>query len=89
MLPSRHLLLDAYGFQRVADLILAAADQQPRGFPLGATSGSHHARRRRLVASGRHQPPVGSDAVPNCRAYDPAVAERRWHVIYRPRHAIG
>ena len=38
MLPF-YIYYSMFGFQRVADLIWAAADQQPRGFLLGATSG--------------------------------------------------
>jgi pyruvate dehydrogenase E1 component len=62
-----------FGFQRVGDLIWAAADQRARGFLLGATSG-----RTTLAGEGlQHQD--GSShlvaaTVPNCRAYDPAFA---------------
>jgi pyruvate dehydrogenase E1 component len=62
-----------FGFQRVGDLIWAAADQRARGFLLGATAG-----RTTLNGEGlQHQD--GSShllaaAVPTCRAYDPAFA---------------
>jgi pyruvate dehydrogenase E1 component len=62
-----------FGFQRVADLIWAAADQQPRGFLLGATSG-----RTTLAGEGlQHQDGTShlwAATVPNCRAYDPAFS---------------
>jgi pyruvate dehydrogenase E1 component len=62
-----------FGFQRVGDLIWAAADQRSRGFLLGATSG-----RTTLGGEGlQHQD--GSShlvaaTVPNCVSYDPAFA---------------
>jgi pyruvate dehydrogenase E1 component len=62
-----------FGFQRVGDLIWAAADQRARGFLLGATAG-----RTTLGGEGlQHQD--GSShlvaaTIPNCRAYDPAFA---------------
>ncbi len=62
-----------FGFQRVGDLIWAAADQRPRGFLIGATSG-----RTTLAGEGlQHQDGAShlyAMAVPNCRAYDPAFA---------------
>ncbi len=62
-----------FGFQRVGDLIWAAADQRARGFLLGATAG-----RTTLSGEGlQHQD--GSShliaaTIPTCRAYDPAFA---------------
>jgi len=62
-----------FGFQRVADLIWAAADSRTRGFLLGATSG-----RTTLAGEGlQHQDGqshVYSLSVPNCLSYDPAFA---------------
>jgi len=62
-----------FGFQRVADLIWAAADSRVRGFLLGATSG-----RTTLAGEGlQHQDGqshVFSVSVPNCISYDPAFA---------------
>ncbi|NLD67642.1 MAG: pyruvate dehydrogenase (acetyl-transferring), homodimeric type, partial [Limnobacter sp.] len=72
MLPF-YIYYSMFGFQRVGDLIWAAADQRPRGFLVGATSG-----RTTLAGEGlQHQD--GSShlhamTVPNCRAYDPAFA---------------
>ncbi|MDF3872101.1 alpha-ketoglutarate dehydrogenase [Pseudomonas putida] len=72
MLPF-YIYYSMFGFQRVGDLIWAAADQRARGFLLGATAG-----RTTLGGEGlQHQD--GSShliaaMVPNCRAYDPAFA---------------
>ena len=72
MLPF-YIYYSMFGFQRVGDLIWAAADQQPRGFLLGATSG-----RTTLGGEGlQHQDGashVYAATVPNCKAYDPAFA---------------
>ena len=62
-----------FGFQRVGDLIWAAADARARGFLLGATAG-----RTTLLGEGlQHQDGhslVLASTVPTCRAYDPAFA---------------
>jgi pyruvate dehydrogenase E1 component len=72
MLPF-YIYYSMFGFQRVGDLIWAAADQRSRGFLLGATSGrttlggeglQHQDGQSHLVAA----------TVPNCVAYDPAFA---------------
>lgn len=72
MLPF-YIYYSMFGFQRVGDLIWAAADQRARGFLIGATAGKttlggeglqHQDGTSHLVAS----------TVPNCRAYDPAYA---------------
>ncbi|MEO6960252.1 MAG: alpha-ketoglutarate dehydrogenase [Burkholderiaceae bacterium] len=72
MLPF-YIYYSMFGFQRVGDLIWAAADQRPRGFLIGATSG-----RTTLGGEGlQHQDGnshVIAAMVPNCRAYDPAYA---------------
>ena len=72
MLPI-YIYYSMFGFQRVGDLIWAAADQRARGFLIGATAG-----RTTLGGEGlQHQD--GSShliaaTIPNCRAYDPAFA---------------
>jgi pyruvate dehydrogenase E1 component len=72
MLPF-YIYYSMFGFQRVGDLIWAAADQRARGFLVGATSG-----RTTLAGEGlQHQD--GSShlvaaTIPNCIAYDPANA---------------
>ena len=62
-----------FGFQRVGDLIWAAADSRTRGFLLGGTSG-----RTTLAGEGlQHQDGhshVLASAVPNLLSYDPAYA---------------
>jgi pyruvate dehydrogenase E1 component len=68
-----YIYYSMFGFQRVGDLIWAAADQRARGFLIGATAG-----RTTLGGEGlQHQDGfshVAAAAVPNCRAYDPAFA---------------
>ena len=62
-----------FGFQRVGDLIWAAADARARGFLLGATAG-----RTTLLGEGlQHQDghsQLLASTVPVCRSYDPAFA---------------
>ena len=62
-----------FGFQRVGDLIWAAADSRTRGFLLGGTAG-----RTTLAGEGlQHQDGnshVYSICYPNCVSYDPAYA---------------
>ncbi len=62
-----------FGFQRVGDLIWAAADARARGFLMGATAG-----RTTLAGEGlQHQDGhslVLASTVPVCEAYDPAFA---------------
>ncbi len=72
MLPV-YIYYSMFGFQRVGDLIWAAADQRTRGFLFGATAG-----RTTLGGEGlQHQDGsshVLAATVPNCRSYDPAFA---------------
>jgi pyruvate dehydrogenase E1 component len=62
-----------FGFQRIGDLIWAAADQRARGFVLGGTAG-----RTTLAGEGlQHQDGqshVLAWPVQNCLSYDPAFA---------------
>ena len=62
-----------FGFQRVGDMIWAAADARARGFLLGATAG-----RTTLMGEGlQHQDGHSlllSSTVPSMRSYDPAYA---------------
>lgn len=68
-----YIYYSMFGFQRVGDLIWAAADQRARGFLLGATAG-----RTTLSGEGlQHQDGsshMAAAAIPNCRAWDPAFA---------------
>jgi pyruvate dehydrogenase E1 component len=72
MLPF-YIYYSMFGFQRVGDLIWAAADQRVRGFLLGATAG-----RTTLGGEGlQHQDGTShiiAATIPNCRAYDPTYA---------------
>jgi pyruvate dehydrogenase E1 component len=69
MLPF-YIYYSMFGFQRVGDLVWAAADSRSRGFLVGGTAG-----RTTLAGEGlQHQD--GSShlvaaTIPNCRAYDP------------------
>src|SRR4029453_7161232 len=72
MLPF-YIYYSMFGFQRVGDLIWAAADQRARGFLIGATAG-----RTTLGGEGLQRQDGSSHVfaatIPNCRAYDPAFA---------------
>src|SRR5450432_539558 len=72
MLPF-YIYYSMFGFQRVGDLIWAAADQRARGFLIGATAG-----RTTLAGEGLQHQDGSSQliaaTIPNCRAYDPAFA---------------
>lgn len=72
MLPF-YIYYSMFGFQRVGDLIWAAADQRARGFLIGATAG-----KTTLSGEGlQHQDGtshLSAATIPNCRAYDPAYA---------------
>ena len=72
MLPM-YIYYSMFGFQRVGDLIWAAADQRSRGFLFGATAG-----RTTLGGEGlQHQDGsslLTASTIPNCRAWDPAFA---------------
>jgi pyruvate dehydrogenase E1 component len=69
MLPF-YIYYSMFGFQRIGDLVWAAADSRARGFLVGGTAG-----RTTLAGEGlQHQD--GSShlvaaTIPNCRAYDP------------------
>jgi pyruvate dehydrogenase E1 component len=69
MLPF-YIYYSMFGFQRVGDLIWAAADSRARGFLVGGTAG-----RTTLAGEGlQHQDGsshLAASVVPNCRAYDP------------------
>jgi len=62
-----------FGFQRIGDLIWAAADSRTRGFMLGGTAG-----RTTLAGEGLQHQDGNSHlfamVYPNCVAYDPAFA---------------
>ena len=72
MLPF-YIYYSMFGFQRVGDLIWAAADQRARGFLLGATAGRTTLGGEGLQHQDGHSHVVAA-TIPNCRAYDPAFA---------------
>jgi pyruvate dehydrogenase E1 component len=87
-----YIYYSMFGFQRIGDLIWAAADQRARGFLFGATAG-----RTTLSGEGlQHQD--GSShliaaTIPTCRAYDPCFAhelavivEYGIHRMYDEKH---
>jgi len=69
MLPF-YIYYSMFGFQRVGDLVWAAADSRARGFLIGGTAG-----RTTLAGEGlQHQDGhshLAACTSPNCRAYDP------------------
>ncbi len=84
MLPF-FIFYSMFGFQRVGDLIWAAADAQARGFLIGATAG-----RTTLLGEGlQHQDGHSlllASTVPTCRAYDPSFAYELGAIV---RHGIA
>ena len=79
------LFYSMFGFQRVGDLIWAAADIRARGFLIGGTSG-----RTTLPGEGLQHQDGNSHALamtlPNVRAYDPTYAYEVAAII---RHGIS
>jgi pyruvate dehydrogenase E1 component len=62
-----------FGFQRVGDLIWAAADQRTRGFLLGGTAGRTTLNGEGLQHEDGHSH-LMSATIPNCKSYDPTYA---------------
>ncbi len=65
-----YIFYSMFGFQRVADLIWAAADMQARGFLIGGTAGRTTLNGEGLQHQDGHSHLMAS-SVPNCIAYDP------------------
>ena len=72
MLPF-YIFYSMFGFQRVGDLIWAAADSRTRGFLLGGTAGRTTLAGEGLQHQDGHSHVMAAN-VPNCRAWDPAYA---------------
>jgi pyruvate dehydrogenase E1 component len=68
-----YIFYSMFGFQRVGDLLWAAADARARGFLLGATAGRTTLQGEGLQHQDGHSHVLAS-VVPTCRAYDPAFA---------------
>ncbi len=62
-----------FGFQRVGDLIWAAADQRTRGFLMGGTAGRTTLNGEGLQHEDGHSH-LMSATVPNCVSYDPTYS---------------
>jgi pyruvate dehydrogenase E1 component len=62
-----------FGFQRIGDLIWAAADARARGFLIGGTSGRTTLAGEGLQHQDGHSHLIAM-SVPNIRAYDPAYS---------------
>lgn len=82
-----YIYYSMFGFQRIGDLIWAAADQRARGFLIGATAG-----RTTLGGEGlQHQDGsshVIAATIPNCRAYDPAFSYEVAVIVDHGMHAM-
>jgi pyruvate dehydrogenase E1 component len=70
-----------FGFQRVGDLIWAAADARARGFLMGGTAGRTTLAGEGLQHQDGHSHVVAS-TVPCVRAYDPAFGFELAHIIH-------
>jgi pyruvate dehydrogenase E1 component len=68
-----YLFYSVFGFQRVGDLIWAAADARAKGFLLGCTAGRTTLNGEGLQHQDGHSQLVAT-AVPTLQAYDPAFA---------------
>ncbi len=66
-----YIYYSMFGFQRVGDLIWAAADSRCRGFLVGATAGRTTLNGEGLQHEDGHSH-LAALTVPTCRAYDPA-----------------
>jgi pyruvate dehydrogenase E1 component len=68
-----YIYYSMFGYQRVGDLVWAAADSRTRGFMLGGTAGRTTLNGEGLQHEDGHSHVLFS-VVPNVRAYDPAFA---------------
>ncbi len=65
-----YIYYSMFGYQRVGDLVWAAADSRTRGFMVGGTAGRTTLNGEGLQHQDGHSHVLFS-VVPNCRAYDP------------------
>ncbi|XRX42453.1 MAG: pyruvate dehydrogenase (acetyl-transferring), homodimeric type [Buchnera aphidicola (Eriosoma harunire)] len=68
-----YIYYSIFGFQRIGDLLWAAADQQARGFLIGATAGRTTLNGEGLQHADGHSH-VQSLTIPNCKSYNPAYS---------------
>ncbi|MGI8428232.1 MAG: pyruvate dehydrogenase (acetyl-transferring), homodimeric type [Solirubrobacteraceae bacterium] len=66
-----YIYYSMFGYQRVGDLVWAAADSRTRGFMLGGTAGRTTLNGEGLQHADGHSHLLFS-VVPSCRAYDPS-----------------
>jgi pyruvate dehydrogenase E1 component len=66
-----YIYYSMFGYQRIGDLVWAAADSRTRGFMLGGTAGRTTLNGEGLQHEDGHSHVLFS-VVPSCRAYDPA-----------------
>ncbi|MEA2211274.1 MAG: pyruvate dehydrogenase component [Solirubrobacteraceae bacterium] len=66
-----YIYYSMFGYQRIGDLVWAAADSRTRGFMLGGTAGRTTLNGEGLQHEDGHSHLLFS-VVPNCHAYDPA-----------------
>jgi pyruvate dehydrogenase E1 component len=81
MLPF-YTFYSMFGFQRVGDLLWAAADAGARGFLVGATAGRTTLAGEGLQHADGHSPLLAS-VIPTCRVYDPAFAYELAAIVRR------
>ena len=68
-----YIYYSMFGYQRIGDLVWAAADMQAKGFLMGATAGRTTLAGEGLQhQDGHHHLMFGH--VPNCKTYDPCYA---------------
>src|SRR5262249_49323474 len=75
-----YIFYSMFGFQRIGDLLWAAADMRTRGFLLGGTAGRTTLAGEGLQHQDGHSHLLAS-AVPNLHAYDPAFAYEQAIII--------
>ena len=68
-----YIYYSMFGYQRVGDMVWAAADSRVKGFLLGGTAGRTTLLGEGLQHQDGHSPMLFS-AVPTCAIYDPAFA---------------
>jgi pyruvate dehydrogenase E1 component len=68
-----YIFYSMFGFQRIGDLIWAAADSRTKGFLIGGTAGRTTLNGEGLQHQDGHSHVISS-TVPNCKSYDPAYA---------------
>jgi pyruvate dehydrogenase E1 component len=68
-----YIFYSMFGFQRIGDLIWAAADSRTKGFLIGGTAGRTTLNGEGLQHEDGHSHVISS-TVPNCKSYDPAYA---------------